>query len=308
MAEYIEKAITNIINQTVNFNIEILVCDDCSNDNTLKILANFEFLQNFIIVKNTENLGVLKSLNKLINLAKGQYIALLDADDYWASKNHLQSHFDIYENNKEIGFIFGNYKIFEEKTGKWRIGMPPEFLFPKTKQFEFSIINYPILTSTSSFRKDLLTIEEVNNYILNKFPTSDYGIYLGLMLKTTGCYISEASTLYNFRNNSQSRKSNVYARIDHIINRHKIGDYFIAKHPVSNQLLSKRNFLFNQKILLASWLTNNFDFIKGKAKNLSLIEFIKYNPKAAYIHIASHSKILYKLLRPWVLRKRPPGK
>src|SRR5690606_16646807 len=115
---------------------------------------------------------------------------LLDGDDYWCSNNHLQSHLDVYNQNKHIGFIFGNFQLVEEATGVRTIGISSSFSFPINNQFEFSLINYPILTSTSSFKKNLVTPKDIADYIFHEFPTSDYGIYLGLMLKTKGYYIS----------------------------------------------------------------------------------------------------------------------
>ena len=308
MAPYLERAIENVVNQKTEFNIEILICDDFSTDKTYEILSRYNNAHNITIIYNKTNLGVLKSLSQLLQLARGRYIALLDADDYWISDRHLQSHYNIYEANNQIGFIFGNYKLIEEHTGRSNIGMDHNFVFPYERQFENSVINYPILTSTSSFKKELVTGTEINDYISNEFPTSDYGIYLGLMLKTKGHYLADVTTAYNFRVNSQSRKINIYDRINHIIKRHKIGDYFIARHPIDKSLLQKRNFLFNEKILLASWVSNNPDYVKEKAKQLSLSQFIRYDAKAAYIFLASKNRLLFRLCAPWVLRKRAPGK
>jgi len=307
MASYIERAIKSAQQQEIEADIEILICDDHSTDNTSEILDKFKTISNITILYNNTNQGVLKSLSRLISIAKGKYVALLDADDYWCSTNHLKIHHDIYKSQNEIGFIFGNYQFLEEGSGRTNTGMKENFLFPAKNQFEFSLLNYPILTSTSSFRKELITEKELNDYILNNFPTSDYGIYLGLMLKSTGFYSSEITTVYNFRINSQSRKADIYARISHMINRHKIGDYFIDRHHVDKKIVQKRDFLLNQKVLLASWLSFNHSFIKKNAAKLKLTQFLKYNPKASYIYFASKSKFLYKICRPWVLRKRPPG-
>ena len=75
------NSIESIINQTYS-NLEILICDDCSTDDSLKILETYESQDKRIqIIKNKENIGLTKSLNKLINKATGKYIARQDADD-----------------------------------------------------------------------------------------------------------------------------------------------------------------------------------------------------------------------------------
>lgn len=80
-ANYIEKAINSVLNQTYK-DIEIVVVDDCSTDNTIEILSKYENINNFKIIKNTENVGVGISRKIGINNANGEYITFLDSDDF----------------------------------------------------------------------------------------------------------------------------------------------------------------------------------------------------------------------------------
>jgi glycosyltransferase involved in cell wall biosynthesis len=87
---YIEKSINSILSQTYK-NIELIVVDDSSTDNTLSILNKFKSKDSrIIIVKNRANQGLTKSLNKVIKLVKGKYIARHDADDY-SDTNRIMS-------------------------------------------------------------------------------------------------------------------------------------------------------------------------------------------------------------------------
>lgn len=79
--EYIERAITSVINQTYK-DYELIIVDDCSTDNTNEILTKFKDLDNFKIIHNEKNVGVGISRKVGINEAKGEYITFLDADDY----------------------------------------------------------------------------------------------------------------------------------------------------------------------------------------------------------------------------------
>lgn len=73
-------------------NIEIIVVDDCSKDNTLPILKQYEEKNpNFKVYHNDQNLGYIKNFEKAISLCNGDYIALCDQDDIWnPSKIELQ--------------------------------------------------------------------------------------------------------------------------------------------------------------------------------------------------------------------------
>ena len=77
----IRKAIESIINQTYK-DLEFLIVDDCSDDNTYKIIKDYSIKYNFIkIFQNESNIGLTKSLNKLIKNSNGKFIARQDADD-----------------------------------------------------------------------------------------------------------------------------------------------------------------------------------------------------------------------------------
>ena len=78
----LERALNSILNQSYK-NIEFLICNDGSTDNTKKILEKYSNLHEQIeIINNKNNVGLTKSLNLLINKSKGDFIARQDADDY----------------------------------------------------------------------------------------------------------------------------------------------------------------------------------------------------------------------------------
>ena len=83
-SKFIADQIHSLIDQTYH-NIEIVVCDDHSQDNTVAILNDILRVSNrqFRIQSNESNLGYIKNFEKGIALAKGEYIALCDQDDIW---------------------------------------------------------------------------------------------------------------------------------------------------------------------------------------------------------------------------------
>lgn len=76
---YLREAIDSILDQTYS-NFEFLIINDGSTDNSVSILESYDDPR-IRLIHNGENIGLTKSLNKGINLAKGDYIARMDADD-----------------------------------------------------------------------------------------------------------------------------------------------------------------------------------------------------------------------------------
>ena len=81
-AESIGKAIDSALMQKVP--LEVIVLNDCSKDNLDDVMQKYQDYDNVRYIKNEKNLGAAKTRNKGVGLAKGEYVAFLDGDDYWA--------------------------------------------------------------------------------------------------------------------------------------------------------------------------------------------------------------------------------
>ena len=98
--KYLSKQIDSLVNQSYK-NIEIVVVDDCSSDDTINILETYEKNFPFIhIHKQPSNNGVTKTFNNAINLCKGKYIATCDQDDIW-ELNKIEILVNAIEEGKE---------------------------------------------------------------------------------------------------------------------------------------------------------------------------------------------------------------
>ncbi|MCF0141662.1 MAG: glycosyltransferase family 2 protein [Mogibacterium sp.] len=117
---YIEAAIESVIAQTYQ-NWEMLVANDCSNDDTAQIVEKYASEDSRIKLLNLpQNGGVAKARNYAIERAEGAYIAFLDADDMWLP-DKLEKQIEFME-EKNAAFSFTSYEIIDEKgekTGKY---------------------------------------------------------------------------------------------------------------------------------------------------------------------------------------------
>ena len=101
--QYIEKAINSVLSQTYR-DFEFIIIDDGSTDNTLNVLRSYNDSR-IKIIENKENIGFVKSLNKAINCAKGEYIARIDDDDYWCDNTKLEQQVNFLENNSKYVLV-----------------------------------------------------------------------------------------------------------------------------------------------------------------------------------------------------------
>ena len=106
--KYIEKAIRSILNQTYQ-NLELLIADDASTDNTKSIIDLLASEDNRIrTFHNFRNLHYVKTCNKLFPLCNGAFITFQDADD-WSDPRRIEMQVKHLQSNPEIGANAVNY-------------------------------------------------------------------------------------------------------------------------------------------------------------------------------------------------------
>ena len=103
--EYISDALDSFLMQKTNFKYEIIIHDDASTDNTVKILKEYkqkypDIIKLILQENNQYSLGEKVSVNAY-NITTGKYIAICEGDDYLTDENKLQIQVDYLEGNKD---------------------------------------------------------------------------------------------------------------------------------------------------------------------------------------------------------------
>jgi teichuronic acid biosynthesis glycosyltransferase TuaG len=116
--QYIEESILSVLNQTYK-NFELIIVNDFSNDNTLGIINKYKLIdKRILLINNSENLGVVISRNKAIDLATGSYLAFLDSDDIWLPLKLDKQITFMIENN--YYFTYSQYEMFKDYDIKYK--------------------------------------------------------------------------------------------------------------------------------------------------------------------------------------------
>lgn len=99
-AKFLEVNLLTVLNQRTDFDFEVIVRDDFSEDGSDKILMRLKRLfSNLIVHEATENWGAHRNIKFLLEQAKGEYVAYLDGDDYFVDPYKLQKQVDFLDNN-----------------------------------------------------------------------------------------------------------------------------------------------------------------------------------------------------------------
>jgi len=113
--KFISEAIEGVLMQETTFPIELVIGEDCSTDNTAKIIEGYAGkYPNLIRARcNKSNMGMTPNIIQTLKECSGKYIALCEGDDYWTDPNKLQKQVDFLECNKDYAICFHNSKVLK---------------------------------------------------------------------------------------------------------------------------------------------------------------------------------------------------
>jgi len=172
--KYLRESIDSILNQTYT-DYEFIIVNDGSNDKTEEIILSYN--DNRIrYIKNEKNLQIVKSLNRGIELAKGRYIARMDADDI-SLPRRFEKQITFMENNLEIGVCGTWLKTIGEKEEVWKLPVIHEEI--AMQMFFSSSIMHPTVFLRTAILKKLTHIYSDD---FNK--AEDYELWTRLLVKT----------------------------------------------------------------------------------------------------------------------------
>lgn len=148
-ARFLKQAIDSVLSQTYQ-NIELILVDDCSTDDSMQIMRDYSNKDARIkLFCSRINQGVAKSRNIGVQAAKGEYIALLDSDDLWEKTKLEKQIKSMTESNAAISYCSVN--LIDEHN---RIIKP--FIVPKTTNYNEMLVRCFFICSTVVIQANLL--------------------------------------------------------------------------------------------------------------------------------------------------------
>lgn len=127
--QFIAKALDSVLMQKTDFDYEIVIGEDCSSDGTRAIVLEYRRRYPDIIrlFLNEKNLGMYANSVQVLHACTGEYVAILEGDDYWTSPDKLQKQVDFLENHPESVSCFHNVMIIHaDKSHEAEAYCPPD--------------------------------------------------------------------------------------------------------------------------------------------------------------------------------------
>lgn len=179
----VRQTLDSILAQKGDFDLELVIGEDCGSDNTYAICQDYaERYPNIVrLLPNTHNLGIMANFARVMQACTGDYVADIAGDDYYCDEHALEKQMRYMEAHPEVGVMGANgYQYFVRRNQKVA-GFNPtvEAGQDKAKEFFFSpsykggIYLWPI---GMMYRKSVFNYIDFDEIIRRKLPVEDYPI------------------------------------------------------------------------------------------------------------------------------------
>ncbi len=187
-AKYVEETIESIINQTLINETEIIIVNDGSTDNSLKILNSIKHKHQLLNIKliNQENGGLSNARNNGAKIASGEFIVFIDSDDKIHEK-FLEKCIEVFKKNHHFQIVYSEASLFDASNGKWKL--------PKFELKSFLIAN--VIPAFAMLKRS--TFISLNGYDENLKFKEDWELWIRYNKVYPNCVYRIPEVLFYYR-------------------------------------------------------------------------------------------------------------
>ncbi|MBK9283699.1 MAG: glycosyltransferase [Sphingobacteriaceae bacterium] len=272
--KYLREAIESVLNQTYR-NFELIIVNDGSTDQSLSIIHSFSD-NRIICVNNQQNAGLIEVLNQGISLAKGEFIARMDADDI-CMPERFKMQMEVFEKNPEVVLVSSDY--FQMEDG--HLALSSGFIESdelKTVLLFSPGMAHPTVVLRNSFQQNQ------KPYDINFIHAEDYKLWIDL--SEQGKFYNIPLPLLKYRTHTGQISQN-YRAIQKT-NSEKIRALY----------LTKKGFQFSDQELRIHHLIGNNTFIQSMNELIGvedwLIKLVRQNQKLHKFNAIEFNRVIAK--------------
>lgn len=286
----IAQTLDSIIMQKGDFDLELVIGEDCSQDNTLGICQDYarRYPEIVRLLPNTHNLGIMTNFARTMFHCKGDFVGICAGDDYWCDENKLQKQLDYFDLHLDVGVVStAGYKLLVRKNR-----MVPNAIAPVQPISDGDVKPYYFSPSYSGgvyalplsllIRKEVLEKLDFKEFVKRGFPVEDYPMQAIMSQYTKWGHISDLTVVYRVY-----KESATYVSLDN--------PKYLSYHKGLMEIRRYLNELFPQDACFTEKWMQEYVFYKEFLLYLHQREYSKAKKMVSkYEYLITESKKLNK--------------
>ena len=264
----IRQTLDSILVQKGEFDLEIVIGEDCSPDNTYAICQEYAVRYPIIVklLPNTHNLGIMANFARVMRACTGDYLGICAGDDYWCDERKLQKQLNYFNQHSEVGVVStAGYKLLVRTNTLVPNAVAPihpigdgnvkKFYF--SKDYKGGVYSMPL---SLLIKQDLLKYVDFDEFIHRDFPVEDYPMQAILSQHCKWGHINDLCVVYRVY-----KESATFISVDH--------PKYLRYHKGLMNIRRYLNELFPKDACFTEDWMQEYEFYK---------EFLLYLHKCAY--------------------------
>jgi glycosyltransferase involved in cell wall biosynthesis len=207
--DILKLAVESILNQTFK-NFELIICDDGSTDNSFEVLQELAQKDSRIkLCRSRINLKAGGARNFCLSIATGEYVAIMDADDY-SSSDRLEKQLAFLRSNQEYAFVVAKGCFFEHYPGDKK----QEYWFCQNPHKQDFLMTLPFVHASLMFRRNVL--RSIGGYRTEKqvIRSEDYDLLMRLYAQGLKGFNIDTVLYYIRQDQSTFRRRKYHYRLN----------------------------------------------------------------------------------------------
>lgn len=252
---FIEQSVRSILNQKTEFTFNLIVADDCSSDDTSRIIKNLmNEYERLIFLTSESNNGSIKNAQRAIALCQSDFLAFCEADDYWLDENKLQLQMQFLKSNLGFEMVHGDvaYHYQSKNLIGESVNTGKDIVFPSGDIFEDYLTNQNLFIFTASVMVKTELFKACADYALfasKGWMAQDLPTWLEISRRTQIGYMNKMLAAYRLLDESASRSKSpeyIYRFHQSIFD---IRYYYWAKYSGKSYLKEKLDLMYSFSLL-----------------------------------------------------------
>ena len=284
--KYLAQCLDSVLMQKTDFDFEIILGEDCSKDRTREIAIDYQkkYPDKIKLFLPEKNIGMMQMDVATHGLCKGDFLALMNGDDYWTDENKLQIQADFLDKNPDTVMCYHRAVVENEESGESfeTVYLESTDILP----VESLLLGYnPIMTPTVMIR-NIISLPEW----YSSMPYGDMLTYLLLAQKGKIRYIDRLMSLYRIHPGGNWQGETIYNNL-----LKDLSFYRVMNEKLGYKYNDQIRYIFAQRyfdMILSDLRSKRYYQAKRYFKKLMLTdsEFLKNNKR----DIINLYKILYE--------------